>query len=405
MRSQLFCHFDPSPPAAENRGRLAGRRVAVQSLIGVRNWPTEGGCRALEGYVPLEDATVVRRLRAAGARVVGNTPASELGWGIGGDGSARTLSAGQVDIVLMLDTLGEARMAAATTGLCGFKPSWGRISRFGLIGLVPSMECCGLLAREPKELAQVFQAVHGTDERDPSMIDAPQPGDAAGCELTPGRVTVGVAPALLETLSPSERNTFSRAMTCLQATGMTLREVDFRDEGLYAAVHQVIAAVEASSSCGKYDGVRFGHRAAGAKNWNEMYLQTRCESFGQLLKSLLFQGAYFQFENYPAFENACRIRARLVEESRRLFEGLDLLLLPTQHSGYAADRAQTLDQLYRAFALTLLANVTGQPAISLPGLYQSDERDLGLQLVGSFLRDETVLFCAQTVMAGIEAAA
>jgi len=405
MNSEVFAHFDSSPSAVENGGSLAGKRAAVQSLIGVRGWPTAAGSKALGGFVPLEDATVVQRLRAEGALLVGNTPTSELGLGICGDGAARAVPEGQADVALMLDTLGEARVAAARAGLCGFKPSWGRVSRFGLMGLVPSMECCSLLARNPKDLARVFQVVQCMDECDPSMVAAEMPKNQTQNGLQKKDLTAGIATRLIEALSPEERSAFFKALAKLQRSGVAIREVKFEDEGLFSLVHQVIGTVEASSSCGKYDGVRFGHRAQGAKNWNEMYLETRRESFSPLLKTFLFQGAYFQFENYPAFENACRIRARLVHESRKLFESLDLMLLPTQSTIHNAARAQSLEQLYNAFSLTLPANVTGQPALSLPGLIKCGGQDTGLQVVGPFLGDEKLLSWAQTLIVQGEEAA
>ncbi|MDY0041045.1 MAG: amidase family protein, partial [Desulforhabdus sp.] len=319
--------------------------------------------------------------------------------------AARAVQEGHADIVLMLDTMGEARMAAAKAGLCGFKPSWGRVSRFGLLGLAPSMECCSLLARNPNDLAQAFRTIEGMDDCDPSMVAVGEARDRPGNGSPSKDLTAGIVTPLLEALSPQERNAFSRAIANLQDAGVTIREVTFKDQGLFSVVHQVIASVEASSSCGKYDGVRFGHRAQGAKNWNEMYLETRRESFSSLLKAFLFQGAYFQFENYPAFENACRIRARLVQENRKLFESLDLMLLPMQSTLHDANQARTLEQLYNAFPFTLLANVTGQPALSLPSVFKCGGQDMGLQVLGPFLGDEELLSWAQTLMVQGEEAA
>lgn len=397
MQSEVFFHVDPSPAVPEPAGMLSGKRVAVQSLLGVRNWPCGGESKALRSFVPLEDATVVQRLRSEGALLVGNTAASELGLGLCGDGTARAVSEGHADVALMVDTLGEARMAASLGGLFGFKPSWGRVSRFGLMGLVPSMECCSLLAANPADLVQVFRVIEGMDERDPSMVDAVATRGGSDPHPTRPAVTAGVAVPVLEVLTQEERNAFSQALSRLEKSGVTLREVKFEDWDLYPVVHQVVGSVEASSSCGKYDGVRFGHRVPGAGNWNEMYLETRRESFGPLLKTFLFQGAWFQFENYPAFEDACRVRSRLAAAARNLFQDLDVMLLPTRCTGLDALQARSLKELYRAFSLTLPASVTGQPALSLPGFFQCGGRDLGLQAVGPYLGDEMLLAWAQSL--------
>jgi aspartyl-tRNA(Asn)/glutamyl-tRNA(Gln) amidotransferase subunit A len=149
--------------------------------------------------------------------------------------------------------------------------------------------------------------------------------------------------------------------------------------------------VEASSSAGKYDGVRYGHRCPSGKNWNEMYLNSRGESFGPLVKPFLFQGAYFQFENYPAFENACRIRGRLVRAAVDLLGQVDLLVSPTRRPAHDPAKSATIDATYEAFLLTLPANVTGQPALQLPALAVGDGADVGVQLTGLRLDDARLL--------------
>ncbi len=398
MHSNIFAHVDPSPAPEQSGGSLSGKRVGVQSLFCVRGWPCEGGSRALEGFRPLEDATVVRRINEEGAVLAGCTRSSELGLGIVGDGTAQAVVEGHVDVALMADTLGEARVAAARAGLCAFKPSWGTVSRFGLTGLAPSLECCGVLAGEPGDLARVIEVVAHADERDPSMVHVPTAEGEERAVSQKNVVRAGVLKGLPDLLGSGESTAFSRAVSRLDKGGLAIEEVPWEDFGLFAAAHQVIAAVEASSSCGKYDGVRFGHRASGAKNWNDMYLETRRESFGLLLKTFLFQGAYFQFENYGAFENACRIRARLVREMEKVMKNLDVLVLPTLNENRDAASARSVEAIYEAFAFTLPANVTGQPAVTLPGFMGSGGQDTGLQLVGVHGRDRELTALAQKLV-------
>ncbi len=404
MQAEIFSHIDPSPPAGIAGGALFGKRATVQSSIAVKGWPTEANSPALEGYVPLEDATVVERLRSAGATLVGNTHSSELGFGLFGDGAGRALRGRIADVALITDTLGEARLAAAAAGLFGFKPSYGRISRFGLVGLVPSMDCCSMLARDLEDLATVFQSIEGPDERDPSMPDRRAPDFLWRTSRGPSALIAGVVTQCLETLNPAERMAFGEALSRIRQAGAEIREVSFEDFDLFRVAHNLIGSVEASSSCGKFDGVRYGHRSSGAKNWNEMYLQSRAESFSLLLKTYLFQGAYLQFQNYPAFERACRIRARLVRESRELFNRLDLLIFPTRQATRDTGRPETVEQVYDAFALTLPANLTGQPALTLPGLLTVQDGDLGLQLVGPLFGDEHLLDLAGRLSPPMEGA-
>lgn len=404
MQAEVFSYIDPSPPASTAGGPLVGKRATVQSSIAVKGWPTEANSPALQGYVPLEDATVVERLRSSGAALVGNTHTSELGFGLFRNGAGRALTGGHADIALMTDTMGEARVAAATAGLVGFKPSYGRISRFGLVGLVPSMDCCSILGMNLEDLAAVFQTIEGPDERDPSMPDFQAPDLPWRSGREPSAPTAGIVTQCLETFNATERTAFREALSKLQQAGVEIREVSFEDFDLFRATHHLIGSVEASSGCGKFDGVRYGHRAAGSKNWNEMYLQSRAESFSLILKGYLFQGAYFQFQNYPAFERACRIRARLVKESKRLFNSLDLLIFPTRRATRDTTRAETVEQVYDAFSLTLQANLTGQPALTLPGFLTVQDGDLGLQLVGPLFGDEVLLELARRLFRSVEGA-
>lgn len=399
MKSGLFTYLDSSPPPVAAGGPLAGKSIAIQSNMSVGGWPAGAGSRALERFVALEDATVVKRLRAAGATISGSTRMSELGLGLAGDTAARALAEGRVDIALVTDTMGEARLGATMIGALGFKPSYGLVSRFGLIGLVPSMECFGILATRPEELAAVLEAIAGSDERDLSMPELETPAFSPISESRESAMVLGVIREAARALEPGESRAFNAGLARLEQGGFRIEELGLADFDLSSVAHQVIGSVEASSSAGKYDGVRYGHRTASAKNWNEMYLRTRAESFGLLVKTYLFQGAYFQFENYAAFENACRIRRRLVRESEALFSQVGALILPARRTGFDARTAHTLNELYAAFSLTLLANVTGQPSLVVPGLVRDGGTDLGLQVIGPRLGDARLLSLAARLSA------
>lgn len=394
--SELFSYVDPSPPLAD--GPLAGKSVVIQPNMSVRGWPTEAGSAALEKFVALEDATSVERLRAAGAKIVGSVRMAELGLGLAGDSTARVLSEGRCEVGLITDTMGEARLAASAAGAVALKPSYGIISRYGLIGLVPSMECYGLIAKTPGEVAGVLAALAGADERDPSMLEEVPPGltDLGG--EGDGMAVAGVACECVDALDSADRDAFQAALSRMEAANTRVQEVSLPDFDLFRLVHNVVGSAEASSSAGKYDGVRYGHRAPGTENWNEMYLESRAESFGPLVKSYLFQGAYYQFQDYAAFESACRIRRRLVRMMEALFETVDVLVCPTRRAGHDAEAATTIDEVYDAFALALPANVTGQPCLSVPGLVCDGDFDAGLQIAGPPLSDARLLaFAARLV--------
>lgn len=399
MSIDTFVYRNTFPPPDAAGTPLSGKRFSVQPNMSVRDWPTGAGSLALEGYVAVENATVVGRLQMAGAYIVGSTRMSEFGLGICDDSSARAVVDGHADIALITDTMGEARMAAALTGLCGFKPSYGIVSRLGLIGLVPSMECFGMVARHPADITAVLGAVVGPDENDFSMVvdGIPDPGAEKGDGDLRG--SFGVVPEILELLGKEEIKIFRENLKWLEMNGWKVHEVSIPDFALFPVIHNVIGSVEASSSGGKYDGVRYGYRAQGTKNWNEMYLKTRDEAFGFLVKTYFMQGAYFQFENYQAFENACRIRARLLRETQRLFEEVDMLVLPTRRHGFPADTARSVKETYEAFSFTVLSNITGQPAIHLSNPRGGKPFEPGVQLVCPHCADFRLLSVAEQLYA------
>jgi len=404
MASDIFTYKNILPQTSTEGGVLAGKKVVIQPNMSARGWLTNAGSMALEGFIALEDATVITRLRNAGAALIGSTRMSELGFGLSDDKGTRTLCGGEADIALITDTMGEVRVAAATSGLFGFKPSYGIISRFGLIGLVPSMECYGIMAKSPEDIITTIGAITGKDENDFSMPDEKLPDFSMPEESPKTTGVVGVMKECLSTLDDTELKAFEAGLAKIEEAGLTIQEVSLENFRLFQTVHNVIGSVEASSSAGKYDGVRYGHRAASAKNWNEMYLSSRGESFRLLMKTYLFQGAYFQFENYPAFENACRIRRRLIRDTEKLFEHIDVLALPTRRHHHDPAKAATISETYDAFLLTLSANVTGQPCLQIPSLCLNSGADLGLQIISPRLSDVRLLATGMRISSIIQGA-
>lgn len=402
MDDKLFAYRNPSADAPCASGALHGMRLAVPANLLVRGWPTRAGSMALENYTALEDATVVERLQSAGACLAGITRTSELGFGLGGDCAAAALAANGIEAALLNDTLGEARLAAAQAGAVGFKPSWGIVSRWGLIGLIPSMESLGILARKPDTIARVLGVMAGPDTNDFSMRTETPDFSAPAGKAPEGPRRAVVLRESLALLNAEESKAFRGTLDRIQSAGLSVKEVSLPDFDLFRVAHQVVGSVEASSSAGKFDSVRYGHRAAKTENWNEMYLKSRGESFGPLLKSFLFQGAYFQFKNYEAFEKACGLRRRLVEAVESLFAEAEVIALPTRRAAADATKARTVTEVYDAFAFTLPANVAGLPAVSLPGGTRSGSAAPGLQLIGKSLTDGHLLALATHLLSTVQ---
>jgi aspartyl-tRNA(Asn)/glutamyl-tRNA(Gln) amidotransferase subunit A len=390
MKADIFTYRNPSPSPAVAHGLLAGKSFIVQPTMSVRGWPTDAGSLALKGFTAIEDATAIARLKAAGGVMVGSTRMSEFGLGLHGDTAGLALSQGLADAALMTDMMGEPRITAARAGAYGFKPTGGIVSRFGLIGLVPSMESFAIVAHSPADIAAVMSIIAGSDHRDLSLCDGPAPPFADASSSDGGIKTIGIIRECIANLTDEEAGAFMSGIERLKRGGGEVKEVSLPDFDLFRTVHHVVGSVEASSSCGKYDGVRYGHRTASAKNWNEMYLKTRAECFGLTVKTYLFQGAYFQFQNYAAFEKASRIRAGLAKSAHELFATVDALVFPTRRRGLPGAGRGVAD-IYDECALTLPANVLGLPALHMPGFVREGSSDYGLQMVGARFSDARLL--------------
>ncbi len=406
MKADIFTYKNTTAQTSGKKeqpadGSLAGKKIVIQPNMSARGWLTDAGSRALEGFIALEDATIVTRLRNAGADLVGSSRMSELGFGLTGDTGVQAILAG-ADIALITDTMGETRVNAAISGFFGFKPSFGIVSRFGLIGLVPSMECSGIIAKNINDISAVMAVISGKDENDFSMPDETMPDFAAALKPVEKTYRVGIIREFISSLDEIESKAFSRGISKLEKAGLSIQEVNLKGFDLFRTVHNVIGSVEASSSAGKYDGVRYGHRSPVGKNWNDMYLNSRGESFGKLVKTYLFQGAYFQFENYQAFENACRIRRRLVREMSDIFNHIDLIALPTRRPAYDASKAADINETYDAFFFTIPTNITGQPSLQIPSLAHESEVDIGIQLTGPRLSDVNLLAAGMKLSSATE---
>ncbi len=381
----IFCYRNPDIPDTSS-GLLQGKIITTQPNIPVAGWPAEAGSQALAGFKALEDAAVIERLTKSGAKIAGATHMSEFGFGLAGSAAGLAIARNEAAAELMLDLAGEARLIAAHTGVWGFKPGYGLVPRVGITGLIPSMEACGILGKTPGDIRDILRAVAGPDERDFSQPDQVPPDFSRG-GIEPEKMTLGVIDEAANALPAKDRDAFKKEIDGLKKTGFSIKSLSWPDYSLCLTVHQIVGSVEASSCAGRYDSVRYGKRAPGAKNWNEMYLQSRGASFGMLLKSYLIQGAFFQFERYDAYENACRIRARLVKDAERLLAQADALVFPVQNAA-APDVPETLAGLYEHFAHTAQANITGCPALCVPS---AAANGTAVQLVGPRSADARVM--------------
>jgi aspartyl-tRNA(Asn)/glutamyl-tRNA(Gln) amidotransferase subunit A len=384
---------NPDLPAIDD-GPLKGLNIAIQPNIAVKGWPSDAGSRALSGYTALEDSTVIKRVKDAGAYIGGSTRMSEFGFGLNESHAGEAVKQGVADADLLLDMTGEARVAAAERGVPGYKPSYGLISRLGLTNLIPSMESCGVTSKNIQNIRNILAVIAGQDGLDFSMPDTDRP-DFRKREILPAKTTIGLITEAVNMLPEKERGLFQASINSLKDSGFIIREFSLPDFHLFSLVHSIAGSVEASSCAGRYDSVRYGERAPGAKNWNEMYIKSRGAAFGSLLKCFLIQGAYFQFEQYRSFEDACRIRARLLKEMDNIYSHADFLVFPALNPT-GTEETEGLSSIYKRFSFTLFANVTGQPVLCLP--VASGAGLPGVQLAGPRNSDAGVLTLGEYIL-------
>ncbi len=405
---------------------LLGIPIAHKDLFCTRGAPTTCGSKILEGWHPPYDATVVERLAAAGAVVVGKCNMDEFAMGssnensaygavanpwdtscvTGGSsgGSAACVAAGLVAASTGTDTGGSIRQPASLCGITGLRPTYGRVSRYGMIAFASSLDQAGPLTRSALDAACVLRAMAGFDARDSTSAErGVEDLDellADACALPRQRLRVGIPREYLESLTSSDyQQAFDAARQELEAHGMRCMQVSL--PSTYAAVpaYYVLACSEASSNLSRFDGVRYGHRTASADSLAALYQGSRSEAFGAEVKRRILTGTYcLSYGYYDAYyKKAMRVRRVLRDEFARAFEEVDLLITPSS-PGVAFKRGALTDDhitMYQQDCFTTPAALAGQPSMSIPcGL--SRGLPLGLQLIGPHFADALLLRVAHT---------
>lgn len=410
----------PAPTTPPGAGALAGIPFAHKDLFCTEGVTTSAGSRMLADFVPPYDATVVSRLRAAGAVCLGKANMDEFAMGssnensafgavanpwdlervAGGSsgGSAALVAAGLLPFATGTDTGGSVRQPAAFCGVTGFKPSYGRVSRWGMIAYASSLDCAGVIARSALDCAAVLNVIAGFDEYDATSVDRPTEDFLAACERGIDGLRIGVARELFGAGVSAEVQTATRAALAeLEAAGARLVELSLPRLPLSIPAYYVIAPAEASSNLARYDGVRYGHRSSHAGDLAELYAETRAEGFGAEVKRRILVGSFVLSAGYydAYYLRAQRVRRLIADDFARAFGEVDLIAGPTTPDVAFRRGEKTADPLamYAADINTVAVNLAGLPAISLPcGLVRG--LPVGLQLIGPAWGEAQVLAAA-----------
>ncbi|GAA0718757.1 aspartyl-tRNA(Asn)/glutamyl-tRNA(Gln) amidotransferase subunit A [Halorubrum trapanicum] len=414
---------------ADADGPLAGATVAVKDNISTAGIRTTCGSEMLADYVPPYSATVVDRLTDAGATIVGKTNMDEFGMGTttetsafgptrnpvdtdrvpGGSsgGSAAAVAAGEADVALGSDTGGSVRCPAAFCGVVGIKPTYGLVSRYGLIAYANSLEQIGPIAGTVEEAAAALDAIAGDDPNDGTTRDLaevegadPDASYAAAADGDVDGLTVGVPTELFEGADERVVSTVEAAIADLEAKGAETTEISLPSVEHAVQAYYVIAMAEASSNLARFDGVRYGHRSDADGNWNDSFAETREEGFGAEVKRRILLGTYALSAGYhdKYYEKAQDARAWVRRDFEDAFDDVDVIASPTMPV-LPFELGESLDdplRMYLADANTTPVNLANLPAISVPA-GETDGLPVGLQLVGPKFGEETIVRAASAV--------
>ncbi len=407
-------------------GALAGIPVAVKDNLATADFPTTCGSRILQGFRSPYEATAVRRLRRAGAVVLGKTNMDEFGMGSstensafgptrnpwhrervpGGSsgGSAAAVAAGIVPVAVGSDTGGSVRQPASFCGVVGIKPTYGRVSRYGLVAFASSLDQVGALGRTVRDAAALLEVVSGRDPRDATSVNRPVPPLAAACDRGVRGLVVGVPREYFPPrLDPVVRRLAERALSALEAAGAEVRDVSLPHTRYAIPAYYIIAPAEASSNLARYDGVRFGRRCGEADSTERLYELSRSEGFGTEVKRRILLGTYALSAGYydAYYGRAQEARAVIAHDFERVFrDGVDVLFTPTSPTPAfrLGERIHDPYQMYLSDIFTVPANLAGVPALSVPiGL--AEGLPVGGQLMAAHWREDTLLTAAAAIEA------
>jgi len=409
---------------AGTAGQLAGMLLAVKDVLCMKGKRVTCGSHILENYVSPYDATVIQRLEAADAIVIGKTNMDEFAMGSSNEnsaygvvrnpvdesrvpggssgGSAVAVASGCATTALGSDTGGSIRQPAALCGVAGLKPTYGRVSRYGLVAFASSLDQVGAFGRSVYDVASVLKVIAGHDPCDSTSADVPVPDYPA---LLTGEVKglrIGLPKEYFtDTLSPEIADTILKKVEELKHAGASVQEISLPHAEYTIATYYILATAEASSNLARYDGARYGKRAEDVSDLAGMYEQSRTRGFGDEVKRRIMLGTYVLSAGYydAYYRKGQKVRRLIKEDFDRAFREVDCIISPTTPSTAfkIGEKADDPLQMYLSDIYTVSANLAGIPGISVPCGKDGQGLPIGLQVLGKQFDEETILRVADCV--------
>lgn len=388
--------------------------IAIKDNINVKGWEITCGSKILEGYIAPYNATVIDNLICKGFAPFGRTNMDEFAMGSttasscygktlnpkdknrvpGGSsgGSAAAVAGGIALAALGSDTGGSIRQPASFCGCVGLKPTYGRVSRYGLVAYSSSLDQIGPITQNVTDCALLFDAIAGYDKMDSTSANLESPRTFANLNKE-RKMRISVLPELLKDADVNIQNAYQKTIDILSKNGHTIIEAQMLDTSYIIAAYYVICTAEASSNLARFDGVRYGKRAKNFTNLKELYLKTRSEGFGDEVKRRILLGSFVLSSGYydAYYIKAQKVRTLIAEQYNTILKDCDAILSPVSPSvAFSFDACKTPLQMYLEDIYTIGVNLVGLPAVSLP-VDSDDGLPIGMQFIGKAFDEQTLL--------------
>ena len=406
-------NFDNNPSDSS----LAGIPIAQKDLFCTKNLRTTCGSKILDNFIPPYSATVIENLEKAGCISVGKTNMDEFAMGSSNEtsfygnvhnpwgdklvpggssgGSASAVAAGIVPAASGTDTGGSIRQPASLCGITGLKPTYGRISRWGMIAFASSLDQAGPMARTAEDCALLLNEMCSHDIKDTTSLDENIPNFEDGLNLSLKGKKIGVVKDLdLASLDNNVVEVYEDSLKEFVSLGAELVDISLPNLSLSVPTYYVVAPAECSSNLSRFDGVKFGRRSENPKDLEELYIQTRSEGFGDEVKRRILIGSYVLSAGYydAYYKKAQQVRRLIKKDFDEAFSNVDVIMTPTTRGPAFEMGSKGSDpiQMYLEDLFTISANLAGLPAMSLPN-GNIDNKPIGLQIIGNFLDESSIL--------------